>query len=738
MGKQNTTKNKPGAGGQKRRKRKAFVFDSLIHQEEAGKPAKTSNRTVNRDTKAVTTTGNESVDRHTPGSSAPSSARRVFDLTTVQSSAGASRPSNQLTEPLTSTKNSVQMNDLNEREVSVFPPLQPVVSSSAFPSASSDAIALDYVPPLPTQEVARSDPPLVSNSELSDATRQWFRQELRNQMKGMFSGMSNSITAVRGDIEELKKEVSEIKCAMSQLHTVVDTIDLKPAKARKQSDPSKQIEGFSVLFNRVVNNTVLERCVLGMTSKIVLSNDNSSDFLTKVGLSLQSLMFALQPEDSKKEFESTVGLNYCALRRSMVRAALGIVKEDLFSRFVNERMEDGQEVNEIVFWNGRKLRGFGKKIQKPIWCTDQFITPAHINLVQQRIEKLHKYEDKTKVNIFGDEGNNELALNVCACLFTRMTSELTRARDRCKRTFFEQLGFLFCNWKDCGISLRQEMSEFIWLTDSSSAMGIESIPDASTYRIGRGDDERVRQANFSIWNDIIKKNPEFTLLVCYEVCVRQPKAKGAREAREIGSDDEETESSADQNESPDPPVAHSLDGDVCFMYRAFNLLDVAAHFYTTYCGNRIIDNDIYIIGASAHSFRSFFAMASMMRHWLSKVIEDYKLNGPPTFTKHYNQRKNRTDLTMFMYELFPSISRMTTTLFQNCLSLSTEEFDDDCLDEKYCSRFKSYKPSTEGMEQNGEDDKEDYEQGELDFAPDSSWAEGTDDVEDGEDDFTHG
>lgn len=49
---------------------------------------------------------------------------------------------------------------------------------------------------------------------------------------------------------------------------------------------------------------------------------------------------------------------------------------------------------------------------------------------------------------------------------------------------------------------------------------------------------------------------------------------------------------------------------------------------------------------------------------------------------------------MTMYDLFPCSSRMQTTLFSNCLSLSEEEFADDCLELKNRVRFNDYTAPT--------------------------------------------
>ena len=94
------------------------------------------------------------------------------------------------------------------------------------------------------------------------------------------------------------------------------------------------------------------------------------------------------------------------------------------------------------------------------------------------------------------------------------------------------------------------------------------------------------------------------------------------------------------------------------------------------------------MASSADSFRVFFSMASLLRHWITELIKDFEEYGPASFSRSFRNQGDRKEDHMDIHDLFPCTSRMETTLFTNCLSLNEDEFMDDCFDEKYTQRFK--------------------------------------------------
>ena len=83
-------------------------------------------------------------------------------------------------------------------------------------------------------------------------------------------------------------------------------------------------------------------------------------------------------------------------------------------------------------------------------------------------------------------------------------------------------------------------------------------------------------------------------------------------------------------------------------------------------------------------------MALLLKKWVSELIDDFDSYGPPIFAERFTSSNRKDDSDLSFNELFPSTTRMHTTLASNCLTLSKEEYGDDCLDRKFCARFKSF------------------------------------------------
>ena len=367
----------------------------------------------------------------------------------------------------------------------------------------------------------------------------------------------------------------------------------------------------------------------------------------------------------------------------------------------------------------------GPKLSRPQWCSPNFVTMEHINEVQRKLEKLNGPSKAKEEDI---ESNRELALNVCSSLFTMFIACLTRARDRCKRTFFEDIGFLFYNWSNCGVSLQQEKTEFIWNKDQEPTMSMESIGDATVTIIGKSDESEVRKSNMATWERLINENRSLTLLVAYQVSVQDANQKKKDEPQQNDNDESQIQppkqaipTSGDQATSGD---RHST---IRTMYRAFNLLDISMNFFCSFCGCKMNDTRYDIIASSKDSFRSIFALASLLRSWISDLIKEYNENGPKVFIQRFETKGDGDPDQMSVYDLFPSHSHMNK-LFSNCLSLSITAFTEDCLQPKYCTRFKTAGRGNALALSDSDDEGEDEDENVTDQHDDEDFSAGDDDL----------
>lgn len=149
------------------------------------------------------------------------------------------------------------------------------------------------------------------------------------------------------------------------------------------------------------------------------------------------------------------------------------------------------------------------------------------------------------------------------------------------------------------------------------------------------------------------------------------------------------------------------------------------------------------MATSIQSFQSFFLMAILLQCWITQAIQDYKAHGLDAFKDRYNRRGNHSDNLMSMHDLYPSWSRINSTLFQNCFTVSQEEYQDDFLDDMFCRRFSTYVPeSNDGHIFSRGADYYDHRTVDVDELDDldifGSFTELEGYMEDEKDDFIHG
>ena len=490
--------------------------------------------------------------------------------------------------------------------------------------------------------------------------------------------------------EKYLNTISELKTELSSLKDMIGVNDVHPMKAGKKSVATKGVEFYGFLFHRRLLQNVAEVCVVGRTAKL-LNEGTVGNYLEKMSLSIQSIMFSKLPENPKTEFHSRVGSQYCLLRRSMVRTALSLVVKDAYRKFKKEG--DGKEVQKNKCVTEKESTS---TICRPFWCAPNFVQKKHLDTIQTRLESVQKQESKTKPRSTSEK---EEHANTVACkLFQQMTKLLTSARERSKKALFESIGFLFSKWDTFDVPLKQFSTEFYWnIEDVETTFEPEEIPSAEVLCPGAPDSDEVNKKNMMTWKSILEENKHFILLVSYEVSVRsdKPKVESKRGDRAIDNKDEESCTTTQVADEDDDVAVHSItDKDVRRMYRAFNILDTAAQFYSSYCGGRCNDAVYDIFASSEDSFRCVYGLACLLKHWMSNLVEDFKSLGPSAFSSKGSLQMNTVVGNsvdgLSLHHLFPCHSRMQTTLLKSCLSLSPQEYDDDCLTDEYRSHFESH------------------------------------------------
>lgn len=509
----------------------------------------------------------------------------------------------------------------------------------------------------------------------------------------------------------MQRTLNQMRDEIIALNQVVEDMSSKQPRSRKNEKPNVAVQHFRFVFCRLVEQEVLERSVFGRLSKLI-GVESDESYTEKTCLAVQSIMFSKLPDSKKSEFNSKVGKQYCALRRTMVRSALTNAQYDVFNKFkpVCDDVDRDDLKKSIVSSKKQscKREDDSKKMEKPVWCETDFVQTKHLDYVQKKMETIiesgTKPSKKVKDVTDSDQMREDQAIIISQKLFQRMTFLLTRARERARKVIFEELGFLFTSWRACGVDLDQDRCRFIWnIEEVTAAKCDEDIPNARVVSACyRSDDKIEAEVNSEAWGTIVHSNKGMVFIACYPVCVRtmqsskgvddddQAVTQQTNEGSSTEMDDYDFNAQEDslalKNGTVDLDVV--IDGEQRRIYRAFNLLDVAARFVGSYCGFKSSDDVDKIAMASPESFRVIFAIANLLKEWVVHLIEDFNENRSQSF--HSMAAKCSSDRRadeFNLQSLFPSQFRMQQMLCKTCLSLTREEFADDCLGERIQNRF---------------------------------------------------
>lgn len=562
---------------------------------------------------------------------------------------------------------------------------------------------------------------------------------IRNDLREECAGVKDTIV-------QLEKKVVDLRDEVNQLNRQLEANPVTSKRSMKEEEADRLLVHFTSIFDRKVIQYGAERCVVGRTV-IITDTSVELDFHDRVVLSIQSMMFSKLPEENKSVFHSKIGALYCALRRAIVKTSIVNVERDTFSKFIPV---DG--TSSSIPTTGARRTKSDTKIERPFWCAHKFVGKEQLDTVQTRLENVQSKDLKTKCKTASTLPNDELSIFAASKVFQSVTSWLTKARERAKKSIYEQLGFLFSNWSEIGLSgFEQDRIEFMWEKESNDIGFVyEDVPQAQVIRSDLCNEKSVQRYNSLQWSAMLDKNQHFIVHVAYKVEVRKEKErKTDRDDKKDNSDDDSTWKGSDVNNSD------STDADRRTMYRTFNLLDVALQFLAAYCNYKSTEDSLTLLACSQNSFKCVYSFACVLKNWVDEQVKQYKLHGPVVFQKatddkndHFLSGSNK-DMNLMLHHLFPCQSKMIASLLTSCLFLTDEEYRDDCLSDTVRERFRCYQrekqmlansseTNDETVDREVEDTDASYEENDIYDAVLNGVGELQDDAdEDDEDDFTN-
>lgn len=549
----------------------------------------------------------------------------------------------------------------------VEPPTIPI------PAASQAMKSPILSPTLEDVDLKRSplvvDPvpvPISKKREIQAPIKEAWNKKQRVTSKQLLVGSSitdqDSITLVRQEMSSLRDTIDDVKTYIDRRNSELKRMfsdnfnELRLLVQHNTGDGKRKKEGsiiadveipfFNIVFSDATMQVVIEKCMVGhlmntteeYTGMFGRSQKDWRATLSRgAGLALRIMLFAvnLKKKEGKALYDTQVGVKFSEFREGIVLSALNAAKKNSFCLF---RTGNGNEVMSLDDLDGvDRMDMNSKKPKLPTWLQGDFIGPEHITAARMKMEETrNKSEIKnTVVEGRAQEVSNELASSAAGQLYRMFTTRLNAARMTSKCTFFEEVGYLFIEWKSfCAIS-DQGTVKFEWVTSepSDKVRGINCIPDTIPRFMstkGNGGDEdsiaAINKQNKALLKSLMDESQDMVLRVEHEVCIRRQAKKncrnGVKEEPQSESRHEFSESQSESIRSSD--VNEEIDYERKEMiYRNINLIDISCRVLSSYGSQIQHRSPASFLCSSKNSLRCVYSVAVLFKKLLEKAINAF-------------------------------------------------------------------------------------------------------------------
>ena len=211
----------------------------------------------------------------------------------------------------------------------------------------------------------------------------------------------------------------------------------------------------------------------------------------------------LKKKEGRSLYKRELGLKFSEFREGIVLTALNAVKKNAFHTFRDAEEKFMSSSGQVVEELDMKL----KKPKIPIWLSKDFITAEHITIATIKNEEINARDNDVKFVSLPKESSikfnqeNQIASQAAIKLYRRVTTKMTAARTIAKQGFFDEIGYLFVNWKSFRCVADQSTVKIQWLNDGSPNKPVEvqtvadSIPSYANNHEGGIDENHITLIN---------------------------------------------------------------------------------------------------------------------------------------------------------------------------------------------------------------------------------------------------
>lgn len=461
--------------------------------------------------------------------------------------------------------------------------------------------------------------------------------EVRNMCGGLMSTfesvLDDRISKSDAIIELLLIEVKELRA--------IDSLRKGGRRGREEIGKGTEAEVpfFNYVFSEEVSRVVLERCTVQHVMDLITKSSDTSLTVAarRAAAAVRILMFAvnLKKGDGRSMYKTELGQQFSEFREGIVLTALNAAKNNIFNLFRQPNTTTAYETSCIKT----------NKPSIPKWLTNNFVTSEDISSARIKLEETSnkntdlKFSQRSSNDTRYDE-DRKLGVAAAHLLYSHVTKTLTSARTTAKICIFDEVGYLFVDWRALGASADQGTLKVSWLNPEATAK-YENLDDVPTTmkryngekETGSGDESltSINRQNKKLLQDMMADCKDMVMRVEHEVCIRKHAKSATEKNGSLGGSRLKIENSCPESASDSfrsqESVATTEFEKTDYLVRDVNLIDIGCRLLSSYTFQAQYASSAPFLSSSSDSLKCVYTVSLFLRRLLEKVINSFGKNG---------------------------------------------------------------------------------------------------------------
>lgn len=525
--------------------------------------------------------------------------------------------------------------------------------------------------------------PLIQTDEVTLVRQEIckLRDAVQDGPKCMKGYVDSQFEKTNGMLEQVIDELKDLRAIVALTGS-----ESKIKKERGKQNDLDDVPFFDFVFSDEVMQIVIEKCTIRHVTSTATEYQTRKDRRMTEGevlargaaLALRIMFFAvnLKKKESRLMYRTELGKKFSEYREGIVLTALNAAKQNKFGTFRDSDDDDHRDSKEQSDIKARKAR-------IPKWLRGEVLNSEHITLARLRSEETadnaktldNNGQSVSKIDKFVGNTDGEIAMFAANQLYKRFTNKLTSARMMSKTGFFDELGYLFVNWKSSGCKADQSTVKIRWLYDETDYPDIKNIPDSIPKYTSRkdGEDEKelksILTRNKALLHELTMKCRGMEIEVGHQVCIRKLGKKRADKGNENAPNNNSDSSSLGSYNTVD-----SSDDDMNLkkdnILYTVNFIDISCRLLSCYTSQSQFTSPASFLCASQHSLRCIFSVAMLLNQLVKKVVASLEVDGLNEDKQLQDIRVNGINLD----SLLPTPARQKNGLQTRCVHMFQSVF----------------------------------------------------------------